>query len=137
MLNRSGLPEMVEHLQNGNGQPVSLYADGGYWMRDAGIPIIVPYCRANLTPQQISFNTLMSSLRIAVEWSFGDVINLWKYLDYAAQLKVAHQPVGTFYRVAVFLTNCYTSLHRNRTSYYFNCSPPSLEEYLQSTLMGD
>ena len=85
-----------------------------------------------LTPEQQAFNSHMSSVREAAEWSFDDIVTLWAYLDMKRQQKVLLQPVGLFYRVGAILANCHFCLKRgNRTSDYFGVLPPQLRDYLQ------
>jgi len=54
MVNRSTLLELIKGLQDANDEDVSLYADAGYFMAHEGVPIVVPYCRARLTKEQVS-----------------------------------------------------------------------------------
>ena len=41
--------------------------------------IMGPYQARRLTPEQIATNVEMSSLRIVVEWGFGNVLNQFSY----------------------------------------------------------
>jgi len=70
----------------------------------------------------------MNATRIAVEWGFGDVTTQWKYVDYGKQLKKGIFPIGIYYKVSVFLTNCMTCMRGGKTAQYFGLSPPSIEE---------
>lgn len=105
-----------------------LYGDPGYnptnWM-------VAPYKGAQVTPAQAAFNAAMSSVRVTVEWSFGRVTSLWRLLDFAPALRVLSSPIGSYYQVAVLLTNCRTALDgRNEVSDQFQVKPPSLGEYV-------
>lgn len=62
---------------------------------------------------------------------FKDVTNLWSFLTFPRSLRVKQSPVAAYYLVAADLTNLYTILRRQcQTSLYFNCPPPTLEEYI-------
>ena len=62
---------------------------------------------------------------------FKDITSRWTYLKFNYGLRVKQQPVGLFYIVAADLTNLSTVLNgRSQASIYFNCAPPSLEDYL-------
>ena len=50
----------------------SIYGDPAYPLR---AHLQTPFRGANLTPLQISWNKEMSSVRVSVEWVFGDIIN--------------------------------------------------------------
>ena len=40
-----------------------------------------------LTPEMRAFNTVMSRVRISVEWLFGDITNYFKFIDYKKDLE--------------------------------------------------
>lgn len=72
----------------------------------------------------------MSALRIAVKHGFGLVTKYWKLHDYKGKMKVGLSPVGTYYRIAVLLTNCYTYYNANQISDIYGIGPPLIREYL-------
>ena len=73
------------------GQPLCIYGDPAYPVR---VHLQFPYHHGQLTNAQKAFNTLMSSVRIAVEWVFGDIVNHFGCLDFNKNLKIGHSPVG-------------------------------------------
>ena len=79
-------------------------------------------------------NRVMRCVRIAVEWSYGQVSDLWTISSahLEKQLEVDAEMVLAQVRVMHLLTNCYTCIHGNTISSHrsFCCNPPSLEEYL-------
>ena len=80
---------------------------------------------------QQNFNKEMSKHRVCVEWGFALVLNNWIYLEHKRTLKVLGSPVGSFYLLAVLLTNCLTCLKgSNQVSAHFGLHPPNLNEYL-------
>ena len=85
-----------------------------------------------LTVEEQEFNRDMSAVRIAVEWSFGKIIQYFSYLDFRKHQKILLQPIGKYYLVGTLLTNCHTCLYGSQTTSYFGVEPPSLETYLSN-----
>ena len=73
----------------------------------------------------------MSSVRIAVEWIFGDIVNYFKFLDFKKNLKLELSAVGKMYIVCALLHNVRTCLYNNTTSTFFGIDPPDVQSYLQ------
>jgi hypothetical protein len=107
------------------------YADQGYSPR---ANLQVPYKGTQLLPYQRHFNVAMSSTRIAVEWGFGRVSSLWSFTSSSRMMCSLKSPTGSYFKVAVLLTNLRTSLHEgNQISDRFeNFKPPTVREYLQN-----
>ena len=124
-LAESGLEEKLESVPELTNQ--FLYADQGYGISKF---IITPYKGAQLTTDQKKWNRKMSQARICVEWAFGEVVELWAFVDFKKNLKIGLSPIGQFYLIAVLLTNCHSTLQPNQTSQLFNLDPPNLEQYI-------
>ena len=62
----------------------SIYLLGGFQKPPAG-------------SDEALFNRHMSSVRIMVEWGFGDIVDKWKFLDFRSAMKIFEMPVGEFY----------------------------------------
>ena len=71
----------------------------------------------------------MSMVRASVEWLFGDIVNYFKFTDFKKNMKIGLRNVGKIYIVCALLQNALTCLYGNLTSEYFECAPPSLENY--------
>lgn len=82
-----------------------------------------------LTPAMEAYNAEMSSVRVTVEWLFGDIINDFKFLDFKKNLKIGMSSVGKMYLVCAILNNAITCLYGNSTSEFFGLNPPSLQDY--------
>ena len=104
-----------------------MYADKAYPIHQN---LITPYRGVGLSNVEIFFNIVMSSHRIAVEWNFGKVSSNFAFVNYPSNMKVYLQPIGLYYKVAVFMSNCNACLYDNQVSKYFDTQPPQLEEYL-------
>ena len=75
-------------------------------------------------------NFLMSKVRVAIEWTFGTASMLWKFFDYRKTQKIDESPIAKHYTVAVLLSNCRCCVIGDQHTEYFNCLPPTLEDYL-------
>ena len=93
------------------------------------IHLQAPLRGAAITPQMQMFNSSMSSVRISVEWLFGDILNYFKFLDFKKNLKIGLSSVGKMYVVCALLRNALTCLYGNQTSEFFQLNPPSLQDY--------
>ena len=73
-------------------------------------------------------NTAMSSVRVSVEWIFGDIINYFKFVDFKKNIEVQLSAVGKMYIVCALLYNAHCCLHGSMTLQYFGISPPNISE---------
>ncbi len=72
---------------------------------------MAPYQHPNLNARQLEFNRSMSSVRVSVEWVFGDIINYFKFIDFKKNLKIGLSAVGKMYSVCALLRNALTCLY--------------------------
>jgi len=72
----------------------------------------------------------MSSCRIAIEWGFNKITQLFPALAWHSNTRVLDQPVAAIYQIAAILANCHTCLYGSPTATYFGIQPPSLSDYL-------
>ena len=78
----------------------------------------------------------MSSVRITVEWGFGDIVEKWKFLDFRSAMKIFEMPVGEYYTNGAFLSNICNCLYGNKTQQCFGALQLSLDEYLDLVVEG-
>ena len=90
-----------------------------------------PFHHGILTPMTEEYNAEMSSIRVTVEWLFGNIINDFKFLDFKKDLKIGMSSVGKMYLVCALLHNIRTCLYGKSTSEFFELSPPSLQDYFR------
>ena len=126
MLARSGLPDDLEQFAYCDGTPMCVYGDPAYPLR---VHLQAPYRDLEHTVPMQNFNKSMSTVRVTVEWIFGDIINSFKFMDFKKNLKICLSCVGKMYIVAALLRNALTCLQSNLTSHFFDLEPPSLETY--------
>ena len=129
MLADSGLlPKLQQSAVDTNGRPLCFYGDPAYPL---DVQLQAPFQNEFLNQQQKDFNKSMSSVRIAVEWLFGDITNWFAFMDFKKNLKVGLSAVGKMYIVCALLTNARTCLYGNKTSNFFQLDPPDLNYYFQ------
>ena len=75
-------------------------------------------------------NRVMSSCREHVEWHYGEIKTLFPFVDYSNKQQLLKTPVRETFVTAMILRNCYVCLNENKTSNFFSCTPPSIEEWL-------
>ena len=60
------------------------------------------------------YNKAMSSMRITVEWLFGEIVKYFKFTDFKrqqCQQMISLSPVGNIYIVCAILQNALTCLY--------------------------
>ena len=129
MLAESKLINLLqENAFSQTGRSMCLYGDPAYPYR---VHLQSPYRNAEITPQMQDFNKSMSSVRVSVEWLFGDIANYLRFMDFKKNLKIGLSSVGKFYLVSALFRNVLTCMYHNQTSKFFGVEPPTLYEYFQ------
>ena len=100
LIDSSLLQELERNAFSTTGQPMSIYGDPAYPLR---IHVQAPFRHGVLTPMMEQYNFDMSSVRVTVEWLFGDIINDFKVLDFKKNLKIGMSSVGKMYLVCALL----------------------------------
>ena len=121
---------ILKHTPAPDGSVYCTYADAGYAVTRG---LMRPFPDEKVNIQHAAFNQVMASVRICVEWEFGDIVVYWAAVNYKPAMKIESgcKP-GQQYIVAALLSNIHNCLRPGKTSRYFNCSPPTLEEYIAS-----
>jgi hypothetical protein len=118
LLHASGLIEKMEELTRDLIKKYKIYGDGVF-------PNV-----GNTTREERFENGIMTTIRIANEWAYGITENLYKIFKWSYGLKIRqNQVVSYYYLTATILRNAHCAMYGNQISEYFNCYPPSLEEY--------
>lgn len=127
MLGESGLMRDLQRIAHSpTGEALCIYGYPAYPLR---IHLQAPFRNANLTEEMKAYNKAMSSVRVAVEWLFGEIVKYFKFVDFKRNLSIRLSPVGKIYIVAALLQNAQACLYGNIVSDFFWLRPPSLEEY--------
>ena len=105
-----------------------LFGDQGYHNKGH---LLAPIPGLYLTEAETHFNECMLEPRLAVEWGFMRVSQLWQCFSKPVGLRAGNMSLGQMYLVSVLLTNIRTCMHKhNQISTYFELEPCSPEEYL-------
>ena len=105
-----------------------IYGDPAYGVNEY---MSAPFGGNNLSDVEKQFNRNLSKVRVSVEWLFGVVKGLWAFIDWNKKHKILLSPVAKLIKISVLLTNCHTCIKGgNQLSYFFDCPPPTLDEYL-------
>ncbi|RDB30989.1 hypothetical protein Hypma_000158 [Hypsizygus marmoreus] len=114
----SSLEDILKaHFHTPEEAELFIFGDSGYSCHGH---ILTPY-KDPQTEAQHSWNSQMSKVHEPVDQN----------------AKVLLQPCGLYYLVAILLCNAHTILHYSQTLQYFNCAPPSLEEYFYGGPVAD
>ena len=127
MLHDSGLLHNLEaYAYSATGLPMCLYGDPAYPLR---VHLQGPFRNPHLTPLMEAYNSSMSSVRVSVEWLFGDIIKYFKFVDFKKNLKIGMCSIGKMYIVCALLQNALSCLYGNNTATFFDLELPTLQYY--------
>ena len=76
-----------------------------------------------------AFNEAMSSVRVSVEWLFGDIVDYFKFLDFKRNLEIGMSSIGKLYPAFVWL-EFFTALIKD----ILRCSSPSVHTMKMSSI---
>lgn len=128
LLSMSGIKTYIRQHELLSELPICIYGDPAYGIDDL---MCAPFKGAHLSEEEQLFNKTMSSVRVSVEWFFGILKTTWAFIDWNRKHKILLSPVAKFVKVAVLLSNCHTCIRGNNlNSTFFDCPPPTLEQYL-------
>ena len=127
MLRESGLlHELEQYSYDVEGNSLCIYGDPAYPIR---AHLQSPFKGNNITQEQEAYNRSMSSVRVSVEWLFGDIVNNFKFIDFKKNQKIGLSAIGKMYLISGLLTNAHTCLYGNITSILFGLDPPTVMQY--------
>jgi len=122
----------LEELEELLGEDYKVLGDAGFdFDPDPKYKLIRNLPGGGSTENQRKYCKSLAKIRIAVEWPFGHTLANFPYLRAKAKMK-RRSNCAKFYKVCAFLHNCYlcTGYEHRQVSTFFNCQPPTLEEYL-------
>eukprot|EP00171_Calliarthron_tuberculosum_P007558 IDg7558t1 len=112
----SNLDAVLQEALLVDGRQYCIFGDSAYvlkpWLQTA-------FPRVGSTSAQEAYNTAMSMVREAVEWTYKDLKQIWTSQDFKRQLKVLQSPIALLYKSSALLWNFRTCLTRGgqRTKY--------------------
>ena len=118
MLTESALlTELNQYSHDSNGNILCVYGDPAYPLRPQ---LMGPFGGNNLTQEQKIWNMSMSSLRVSVEWLFGDIKNYFKFIDFKKDLKIQLSAIGKLFIVCAIMYNARVCLYGSTTSSFLD-----------------
>ena len=130
LLRESGLQDRLRICLKINDRQFYIYGGAAYMLRPW---LQVAYPRVGACVERQTFNTCMSAVRVAVEWNYKDLKQLWSFNDFPRGLKVRKSPLGLIYTASALLPNFKTCIEGGgQLQAYFNCPPPTFTEYLNA-----
>ena len=116
------------YAYSATGLLMCLYSDLAYPLR---VHLQGPFRNPHLTPLMEAYNSSMSSVRMSVEWLFGDIIEYFKFVDFKRNLKIGMSSIGKMYIVCAcaLLQNALSCLYGNHTATFFDFEPLTLQDY--------
>lgn len=128
MVRLSGLQTPMAVFSTHAGRDYKLYGDPAF---GASRFISKPFRRVVASQVESIRNTRMSRVQVTVEQAIGHITQRFSAMDFTRTERVRHGEVCKKYLVACFLKNCMTCIRGgNQISKYFDCSPPTLHEFL-------
>jgi hypothetical protein len=130
ILRWGGLIDDLKELmpEGGPGDIYCLYGDLAY-------PLSLWFMKGFVNPDrhspQAQFNTIMSKIRVPVEWGFDMIVRNFAFLDFRRRQQILKAPIGQHYINCAFLTNLLTCFKGNQTAEYFR---PSTEPEQRMTI---
>jgi hypothetical protein len=128
LLRESDLNNTLANLQLGNPDQYCAYGDGIF-------PIRSNLRSRNIfraTPLEVHERRVMTKIRVSNEWGYACTANLFPFVKNKSFQKIRQNKTCIYnYAVATLLRNAYVCLYENQISAYFNCPPPTFEEYFQ------
>ncbi|HVT63043.1 MAG TPA: transposase family protein, partial [Legionellaceae bacterium] len=123
ILAESDINNLFAQIQVGNRDQYTMFGDSIY-----------PDDRSHIRTYNLVNNTYMKSIRIANEWHYGELVNLFPFMDYRCNMKMlADRKIKMYYYVCTILRNCHTCLYGNATSDYFRpVALPNLSAYISN-----
>ena len=97
------LENLEAHAFNLDGQPMCLYGDLAYplWVQ-----LQAPFRMVEPNPDMAAFNRSMSSVRVSLEWLFGDIVRSFKFMDLKipqSRIECCWQNLHSFWHFAKLL----------------------------------
>jgi len=100
------------------------------YMNGMGILTNFRASTGQMTSNQLQLYHTLNKCRTFVEWSFGELLKIFPFLNIIDKMKLALSPIGRWYRVGAFFHNLHLCCYGGVSNSYFNCPPPTMSQYL-------
>jgi hypothetical protein len=130
----SNINQRISALQVGNAKQYVIYGDSIY-------PVMSHLRKRHQNHpnsiREIFENEIMKKIRVSIECNYGQTSNLFQYVDWRKNCKVlaGGSNIALCYKIATLLKNISICVNQTCvTAEYFNCSVPTLEDYMHEML---
>ena len=123
----SKIEERLRRLQLNNEFKYTAYGDSAYQRSEF---MYTMNSGQNLTVRQMQENACLCAVREPIEWGNKELKNYFKGITFGDSLRLGSMPICEMILFSILATNFLCCLYGNQTSEYFQCMPPSLEDYL-------
>lgn len=130
-LNNSELNNRLRNAQQNQQVHYCVYGDSAY---DIGASHVTSmFVGNNLDLWKKKMNKRMNICRESIEWINADIKSKFAFLQYSKGLKLEQRiaNVAKYITTAALLHNCYNCLNCTITANFFDCMPPTLEQFMQ------
>jgi hypothetical protein len=122
----SNLEEKLTALSEDTVKQYVIYGDGIF----AHTPHLKSKHIGETTREERYENGIMFKIRVPNEWAYGITENLFSSLKWYPGLRIKqNHEHAYYYMTGLLLRNAHCCINGNQTSQYFDCRPPTLEEY--------
>lgn len=90
----------------------------------------VPLQVANLSAAKKAVNAALSKVRVAVRWIFKGIKMNFATVDLKKRKKIRQAPASSLYLASMLLCTFSNCIYLKKVVQYFDCRPPTLEEYV-------
>ncbi len=129
-MSRTGFLDALREIKQQTGDHWVVFGDSAF---ASGPHMQCMFKGACVNQDRRLYNRHMSKLRIAVEWGFGSIHNLFPYAS--SDLPMGSMAVDKIFHTAAFLKNCHTAAYGDLVGSYFKAfnvtTQITLEEYIR------
>jgi hypothetical protein len=129
IFNSSLLNDRIRAAQENREIHYKSYMDKGYYT-DTHV-VAAYHIGPNSPPHHAEANRIMSPQRISVEWGMSKIKAMCPFITDVMMMKVQQSPISKYVFAAALLVNIHTCLDASQSGSYFDCLPPTLEDYLR------
>ena len=106
---------------------VCIFGDKGY--RTNHPCLQTPIGGALRTPQEKTFDKIMSRIRVPIEWTFGRIKDTFAGYDYKKKNRLWGTECTNDWLVSTLLINAHSCLYGNEVHMKYGIPPPQLDDY--------
>jgi len=115
-------------IQQINNIQYKTYVDKGYY--NDTHTVAAYHININTPIEHRNANNIMTRQRIGVEWGIEKIYVICPLIKHLEFMKTQLSPISSYIYSSALLCYIHTCLNANQNATYFDCIPPTLEDYL-------